>query len=66
MTRPLTGCHPILVAAPQTLAALPTEELLDRFHPGVPRRIAFPGRAVPLDLSRATELLGLVPRHLCD
>ncbi|GAA1601240.1 NAD-dependent epimerase/dehydratase family protein [Catellatospora bangladeshensis] len=66
LTRPLTGCHVILVAAPQTLAALPTEDLLDRFHPGVPRRIAFPGRAVPLDLSRATELLGLVPRHLCD
>jgi nucleoside-diphosphate-sugar epimerase len=66
LTRPLTGFHAILVAAPTTLAALPTEQLLDRFHPGVPRRFVFPGRAVPLDLSRAGELLGLVPEHLCD
>jgi nucleoside-diphosphate-sugar epimerase len=65
LTRPLDGCHAILVAAPTTLAALPTEELLDRFHPGVPRRIAFPGRTVPLDLSRAADLLGFVPEHLC-
>lgn len=64
LTRPLSGAHEIHVAAPITLAALPTEELLDRFHPGVPRRAEFPGRAVPFDLSLSGRLLGLVPEHL--
>ncbi|GAA1359688.1 NAD(P)-dependent oxidoreductase [Catellatospora chokoriensis] len=64
LTRPLSGAHEIFVAAPITLAALPTEELLDRFHPGVPRRAPMPGRTVPFDLSLADRLLGLVPEHL--
>lgn len=66
LTRPLTGFEALFVAAPTTLAALPTEELLDRFHPAVPRRIALPGRTVPFDLSRADAVLGLVPEHLYD
>ncbi|GHJ45647.1 NAD-dependent epimerase [Catellatospora sp. TT07R-123] len=64
LTRPLSGFHPILVAAPNTLAPQPTEELLDRFHPLVPRRAVFPGRAVPLDLTSAATLLSFTPQHL--
>lgn len=41
----------------------PTEELLDRFAPGVPRREAYPGRTAPIDTTRAKELLGFVPQY---
>jgi nucleoside-diphosphate-sugar epimerase len=57
-TAPLRGYQMVYVAAPETLAGLPTEELLDRYHPGVPRRAPMPGRTVPVDLSPAAELLG--------
>ena len=57
-TVPLTGYHMFHVAAPQTLATLATEELLDRWYPGVPRRGPLPGRTVPLDISRAAAVLG--------
>jgi nucleoside-diphosphate-sugar epimerase len=56
------GCHVVYVAAPETLAPYPTEELLDRFHPGVPRP-AFAGRSVPIDLKPARDLLGFEVRH---
>ena len=56
------GCHVVYVAAPETLAPYPTEELLDRFHPGVPRP-AFDGRSVPIDLEPARDLLGFEVRH---
>lgn len=61
---PLTGQHTVFVAAPVTLADRPTEELLDRYHPGVPRRRAFPGRSVPIDLSAAQSLLGFTAEHV--
>jgi len=51
------GNHVVYVAAPETIAAQPTEWLLERFHPGVPRP-RFEGRAVPIDLAPARELLG--------
>ncbi|WP_239162389.1 NAD-dependent epimerase/dehydratase family protein [Paractinoplanes rishiriensis] len=51
------GNHVLYLAAPETLSARPTEWLLDRFHPDVPRP-SFPGRAVPIDLSPARDLLG--------
>lgn len=56
------GNHVVYVAAPETLAPYPTEELLDRFHPGVPRP-AFEGRTVPIDLTPARDLLGFAARH---
>lgn len=62
-TVPLTGYHPIFVTAPSTLAPYPTEELLDRFLPGVPRRAPLPGRAVPVDLTVARTLLGFAAEH---
>jgi nucleoside-diphosphate-sugar epimerase len=58
LTAPPPGAHTVFVVAPQTLAPYPTEELLDRFHPGVPRRTRFPGRAVPVALDAGRRLLG--------
>ena len=62
-TVPLTGCHPMYVAAPDTLSGHPTEELLDRFLPGVPRRAPMPGRSTPVDLTVARTLLGFAAEH---
>ena len=42
----------------------PTEVLLDRYLPDVPRRTGFPGRTAPFDLTRARTLLGFDPIHL--
>ncbi len=57
LTEPPPGCHVISVAAPNTLAPYPTEQLLAAYHADVPRRAAFPGRTAPFDLTRAEELL---------
>ncbi len=57
LTEPPAGCHVVSVAAPNTLAPYPTEQLLAAYHPDVPRRRPFPGRTAPLDLARARDLL---------
>lgn len=57
LTEPPPGCHVVTVAAPNTLAPYPTEQLLAAYHPDVPRRAAFPGRMAPFDLSRARDVL---------
>ncbi len=57
LTEPPPGCHVVSVAAPNTLAPYPTEQLLAAYHPDVPRRAAFPGRMAPFDLSRARDVL---------
>ncbi|NUT32207.1 MAG: NAD(P)-dependent oxidoreductase [Hamadaea sp.] len=57
------GAHVVYVAAPQTISPLPTEELLDRYHPHVPRRAPLPGRTVPIDLAPAQRLFGFRARH---
>ena len=60
------GNHVVYVAAPETLAPQPTEWLLNRFHPGVPRP-PFPGRTVPIDLGPAQTLLNFTaqfPFHI--
>ena len=56
------GSHVLYVAAPETLVPFPTEQLLDRYHPGVPRP-PFPGRTVPIDLAPARELIDFTVRH---
>jgi nucleoside-diphosphate-sugar epimerase len=66
LTVPLRGYHMFLVAAPETLAAQPTDELLDRFYPRVPRRRAFVGREVPFDIGPAGRVLGHRATHLCE
>ncbi|MFI6484446.1 NAD-dependent epimerase/dehydratase family protein [Nonomuraea sp. NPDC050663] len=60
------GAHVCYVAAPTTLSPLPTEELLDRFLPDVPRRRRFEGREVPIDLEPARKLLGFEAEHLFE
>jgi nucleoside-diphosphate-sugar epimerase len=57
LTEPPAGSHVVTVAAPNTLAPYPTEQLLAAYHPDVPRRRAFPGRTAPFDLARAHDLL---------
>jgi nucleoside-diphosphate-sugar epimerase len=57
LTEPPAGCHIVSVVAPTTLAPYPTEQLLDAYHPDVPRRRAFPDREAPFDLRRAHDLL---------
>ncbi len=47
-----------------TLAPYPTEALLDRYLPDVPRRTRFPGRMSPVDTTRAKELLRFEPDHI--
>ncbi|MFI6386812.1 NAD-dependent epimerase/dehydratase family protein [Nonomuraea sp. NPDC050547] len=63
ITKPLSGAHVLFVAAPDTLASRPTEELLARHHPGSPLRAGLPGRAVPIDLSEARRVLGFEAAH---
>ena len=58
------GAEVVYVAAPETLAPFPTEWLLDRFHAGVPRRTTHPGRAVPIELGHARDLLGFTAQHV--
>lgn len=57
------GAHPVLVAAPETMAGEPTEELMRHYHPPTELRRPLPGRTVPYDLSAATDLLGFVPEY---
>ena len=57
------GHHVVYVAAPETLAPYPTEQLLDRFHRDVPRP-PFAGRTVPIDLDPARELLDFTAEHV--
>jgi nucleoside-diphosphate-sugar epimerase len=56
------GVHVLQVAAATTIQPAPTEELLARWAPDVPRLAAWPGRSAPVDTSRARDLLGFVPR----
>jgi len=57
-TVPVCGARALFVAASETLSPYPTEDLLDRYLPDVPRRAPLPGRQVPIDMSAATALLG--------
>lgn len=66
VTRPLLGHHVISVVAPTTLAALPTEELIERFHPSSERRARLPDRSAPVDLDAASRLLGFSAQFIVD
>jgi nucleoside-diphosphate-sugar epimerase len=57
------GAHAVFVAAETTSVPYPTEDLLDRYAPRVPRLRRFPGREVPIDLTRARTLLGFRAEH---
>ncbi|MBO0811015.1 MAG: NAD(P)-dependent oxidoreductase [Microlunatus sp.] len=60
---PVTGSVPVYVAADNTLTPYLTEDLLDRYAPGVPRNRRFVGREVAVDLTRARTLLGFRAEH---
>ena len=63
LTVPCEGAHVVHVAAAHTFQDAPTEELLARHAPDVPRPGPFPGRIAPIDTTRARELLGFTPRY---
>jgi nucleoside-diphosphate-sugar epimerase len=62
LTVPLAGVHVVHLAAPEIFPDGSTDDLLDRYAPGVPRRRSFAAREVPVDTGRARALLGFEPR----
>jgi nucleoside-diphosphate-sugar epimerase len=66
LVAPLSGARTVLIAADTTRLPFPTEELLDRFAPGVERRRQFPGRAGLIDTRAARELLDWAPQCTLD
>jgi nucleoside-diphosphate-sugar epimerase len=62
--RDIPGFHVINVMAPDTYSALPSAELMARYHPTAPIRRPLVGREVPFDLTRSRELLGFTALHL--
>lgn len=63
---PGEGCDILFLSAADTLLAEPTEALLERWAPGVPRRSHLEGRAAAIDTSRARELIGFRPTRRLD
>ncbi|SDS78263.1 NAD-dependent epimerase/dehydratase family protein [Microlunatus soli] len=61
-----TGVVPVYVTADDTLLPYPTEQVLDRYAPGILRTRTFVGREVPIDLTRARTLLGFRAEHPVD
>ena len=59
----VAGAIPIFVAADDTLLPYPTDDLLDRYAPGVLRNRPFIGREVPMELTRARKVLGFRAEH---
>jgi hypothetical protein len=64
VTVEFAGFAVVGLAAPETLCPYPTQALLDRFLPHVPRRASFHERAVPVDVTVAQQLLAFAPIHL--
>ncbi|WP_433606362.1 NAD-dependent epimerase/dehydratase family protein [Dactylosporangium sp. CA-139114] len=58
LTRPVTGFHPLLLAAPHTMSKLSTTELIARYHPETELRAPIPGTATPIDTGAIERLLG--------
>ncbi len=61
LTTPLAGHHAVLWTAPDTLEVTPTDELLDRWYPSVPRRERRNESLV--DCAHAKELFGIEPSY---
>jgi nucleoside-diphosphate-sugar epimerase len=60
------GSVPVYVAADTTAVPYRTQDLLERFAPGVPRNRQFVDREVAIDLTRARTLLGFRAEHLLE
>lgn len=64
LAAPFEGHQPLYITAADTGSDLPTDTLLDRYFPLVPRRPGDrPARWSLLDLTRAAVMLGYHPRH---
>ena len=63
LTAPLTGAHVVGVSADDLLLDRPAADLLDAYAHEVPVRSAVGDRGPLVDLARARDLLGFVPRH---
>ncbi|MFE6029811.1 NAD-dependent epimerase/dehydratase family protein [Streptomyces niveus] len=59
----LTGCHVLNVAAADTSSPVPTAQLLEEHHPGVPYFTEPTGRTSLFDTSACARLLGFAPKH---
>jgi nucleoside-diphosphate-sugar epimerase len=66
LTRPISGVHPVLLAAPDTYFDEPTQELLEKWAPDVPRLRPFVGHEMLIDLTVAKTLLGFRAEHVLD
>lgn len=58
------GAHVAFAAAPMSIAPYRTDDLLDVYYPEVPRRRSLPGRAAPVDLTRAEHILDFTAIYL--
>jgi nucleoside-diphosphate-sugar epimerase len=56
------GFEAFNITAADTLCAEPTQELIDRFFPGIDQRAALPGHATCFPIEKAERLLGWTPR----
>ncbi|GHO72130.1 epimerase [Ktedonobacter sp. SOSP1-52] len=64
LTANFEGHQPFFITAADTMSLLPTDELLDRYYPDVPRRDGVrPGRWSLLDGKKASQLLGYHPSY---
>jgi hypothetical protein len=61
LTADLAGAHVIGLSAADTLLTDPSDGLLDRYAPQVPRRRRFAGNEALIDTTRAVRLLGFRP-----
>lgn len=59
----LTGAHVLNVAADDTSSPVPTAQLLDEYHPGVPYFAELTGHASLFDTTACARLLGFAPKH---
>jgi len=66
LVAPVTGASVFALAADHTYMDEPTETLLDRYAPNVPRRRPIPGRQAAVDTTLAREVLRFVPSDTCQ
>jgi nucleoside-diphosphate-sugar epimerase len=66
LTADLHGAHAFYLAAPTTIVPYRTDDLLDRYAPGLLRTRAFAGREVPIDLTTAERTIGFRAVHELD
>jgi len=64
LTAPLEGHQPLFIVADDTSSDVPTDVLLERYFPAVPRRPGDrPARWPLIDGTRAADVLGYHPRY---